>query len=49
MIHVLNTGIRLDGMIKQTNKKKSALLSEIKRNGYKTASGERIPLQYYAH
>ena len=49
MIHVLNTGIRLDGMIKQTNKKKSALLSEIKRNGYKTPSGERIPLQYYAH
>ena len=45
----LNLRHRMDSMINTTETKKKALLQEIKRNGYKTPSGERIALQYYAH
>ena len=45
----LNLRKRLDSMIKHTNKKKSELKQRIMRESYKTDSGERIALQYYAH
>ena len=45
----LKVGNRLDSMIKTTETKKKKLVEEIKRRGYKTPSGKRIALQYYAH
>ena len=45
----LNLLDRLPKIIKRTNSNKSALRKELLMNGYKTESGRRIPLQYYAH
>ena len=45
----LNVRSRLQSMIATTNTKKRKLVDEIKRSGYKTPSGKRIALQYYAH
>jgi hypothetical protein len=39
----------LPDVIKRTNSNKVALRKELLMNGYKTESGRRIPLQYYAH
>ena len=40
---------RLNKTIKETNDNKKKLKQEILKKGYKTPSGERIALQYYAH
>ena len=40
---------RLSHAVSKTNKNKALLKSEILKKGYKTPSGERIALQYYAH
>lgn len=45
----LNLLGRLPKLITNTNKSKAALRKEILMGGYKTESGRRIPLQYYAH
>jgi hypothetical protein len=45
----LNLLDRLPKIIKRTNKNKVDLRKEMLMNGYKTESGRRIPLQYYAH
>jgi hypothetical protein len=45
----LNLHSRLPDVIKRTNSNKVALRKELLMNGYKTESGRRIPLQYYAH
>lgn len=45
----LNLHLRLPDVIKRTNINKVALRKELLMNGYKTESGRRIPLQYYAH
>ena len=45
----LNLLDRLPKIIKRTNSNKVDLRKEMLMNGYKTESGRRIPLQYYAH
>ena len=40
---------RMDQTINRTNNNKKKLKQEILKRGYKTPSGERIALQYYAH
>ena len=45
----LNLLDRLPKIIKRTNRNKVDLRKEMLMNGYKTESGRRIPLQYYAH
>jgi len=45
----LNLISRLPKVISSTNQAKKDLKKEILMNGYKTESGRRIPLQYYAH
>ena len=40
---------RMDKAITRTNNNKKKLKAEIMKRGYKTPSGERIALQYYAH
>ena len=45
----LNIYKRLDGAINFTEKQKKELRKEIMEQGYKTRSGRRIALQYYAH
>jgi len=45
----LNLHSRLPDVIKRTNSNKVDLRKDLLRNGYKTESGRRIPLQYYAH
>ena len=45
----LNVRQRLGKAIQKTNNNKKELKREILKRGYKTPSGERIALQYYAH
>ena len=45
----LNLSSRMDKMIERTNTNKRKLKEKILKEGYKTPSGERIALQYYAH
>ena len=45
----LNLRSRMNSMINHTDKKKSELRSRIQKEAYRTPSGERISLQYYAH
>ena len=45
----LNLKARMEDTIKRTNANKKILKQEILKRGYKTPSGERIALQYYAH
>ena len=45
----LNIYKRMDGAIDFTEKQKKELRKEIMEQGYKTRSGRRIALQYYAH
>ena len=45
----LNIYKRLDGAINFTEQQKKELRKEIMEQGYKTRSGRRIALQYYAH
>ena len=47
--HMLQTGNRLGKAVQRTNNNKKALKQEILSKGYKTPSGKRIALQYYAH
>ena len=49
MVDELQLGRRLQGMIAKTNTNKKKLIEQLKSRGYKTPSGERIALQYYAH
>ena len=49
LVHEMQLGKRMDAMIKRTDSNKKKLIEELKRSGYKTPSGERIALQYYAH
>ena len=45
----LNLRSRMTAAINRTNNNKKKLKQEILKRGYKTPSGERIALQYYAH
>ena len=45
----LNLRGRMSSTIERTNNNKKRLKAEILKKGYKTPSGERIALQYYAH
>ena len=45
----VNLRSRMTAAINRTNNNKKKLKQEILKRGYKTPSGERIALQYYAH
>ena len=45
----INLRSRMESAINRTNANKKKLKEKILKEGYKTESGERIALQYYAH
>ena len=47
--YVLGLSGRLSSAIKRTNKGKAEIAETLKKEGYKSSSGEMIALQYYAH
>ena len=52
-VELLNNEMALAGRyasaINRTNQNKAKVVKQLKERGYKTPSGERIALQYYAH
>ena len=49
LVDELQLGRRMQAMIAKTNANKKKVVQQLKERGYKTPSGERIALQYYAH
>ena len=49
LVEEMRLGNRFQSMIAKTNTNKKKLIEQLKSRGYKTPSGERIALQYYAH
>ena len=49
LVDEMQLGRRMASAIAKTNTNKKKVVQQLKERGYKTPSGERIALQYYAH
>ena len=49
LVDEMQLGKRMTSMIARTNTNKKKVVQQLKERGWKTPSGERIALQYYAH